>query len=101
MAPNGATFICDKLGLLQDFPHEVGEEGEQQQHEDASNPNQEVSGQSRGVYFSLVHAEKLLSHPGKATVKSGFRGIGFLLFCQSSRTPATLVADHDQDPLRP
>ncbi len=65
MAPNGATIICDKLGLLQDFPHEVGEEGEQQQDEDASNPNQEVSGQSRGVYFSLVHAEKLLSHPGK------------------------------------
>lgn len=61
MAPNGATFICDTPGLLQDFPHEVGEESEQQQHEDASNPNQKVSGQSRGVYFFLVHAEKLLS----------------------------------------
>jgi hypothetical protein len=29
--------------------------------EDTSNPNQEVSGQSRGVYFFLVQAEKLLS----------------------------------------
>ena len=65
MAPNGATFIFDKLGLLQNSPHEVGEEGEQQQHEDTSNPNQEIGGQSRGVYFFLVHTEKLLSWPGK------------------------------------
>ena len=76
MAPNGATFICHKLGLLQDFPHEVGEQGEQQQHEDASNPNQEVSGQSRGVYFFLVHREKL----GKAPVKYGFRATAACCF---------------------
>ena len=101
MAPNGATFICDKLGLLQNSPHEVGEEGEQQQHEDASNPNQEVSCQSRGVYFFLVHAEMLLEEGQKATVKCGFHGASCLLFCQPGCTPATLVADHDQDPLRP
>ena len=52
----GPLFSCSVIAVsLEDPPHKMGQQCEEQQHKPPANPDQEVEGQLRGVDLFFVH----------------------------------------------